>query len=363
MKAVTDTQHYDDIAKSINYTRSDVLYKSDLTRAREEIALDNDYFEDIGEAIVTQDGGTTPEKSQMAARILALPIAKVVANPALILWDWEGTKLAEYSRQDALALSSLPAPSTLPPYSGADHELISFQEWNWSLTNIKTWIQNHEGKTLDVGAIYTTTDGQDHNYWGNPRLDTADTINIQKRGTTSVGNNAFNSCTSLIRVNIPNGVTSIGGSAFRNCYSLIHVNIPNSVTSIGDSAFQGCYSLTQINIPDSVTSIEMGVFYNCYSLTQINIPNSVTSIGGNAFQFCSSLCDVLQESKPTLSNTNAFSGLPTNYRIYVPRADLSWFETATNWSTIYTQGHIVAIEDNIAYLESIGFDVDAYKEA
>ena len=47
----------------------------------------------------------------------------------------------------------------------------------------------------------------------------------------------------------------------------------------------------------------------------------------------------------------------------MPRANLSWFETATNWSTIYAQGHIVAIEDHIQYLESIGFDVEAYKEA
>lgn len=432
MKAVTDTQHYDDIAKSINYTRSDVLYKSDLTRAREEIALDNDYFEDIGEAIVTQDGGTTPEKSQMAARILALPITKAVTNPALVLWDWEGTKLAEYSAEDALALTELPAPSTLPAYTTADHELLLFQEWNWSLAAIKAWLQAHEGETLDVGAIYTTTDGQDHNYWGSPRLDAATTINMQKRGTTSIGIRAFQNCYSLTRINIPDGVTSIGSStfqscysltqisipdgvtsigymAFRNCYSLIQINIPDSVTSIGTGAFQecfsltqinipdsvtsidrsafsscfsltqinipdgvtsigdyafnGCFSLTQINIPDGVTSIEGYAFYGCNSLTQINIPDSVTSIGDQSFENCISLCDILNESRAALSGANAFFNLPTNYRIYVPRADLSWFETATNWATIYTQGHIVAIEDNIAYLESIGFNVDAYKGA
>jgi hypothetical protein len=49
--------------------------------------------------------------------------------------------------------------------------------------------------------------------------------------------------------------------------------------------------------------------------------------------------------------------------MYVPRANLSWFETETNWATIYTWGRIVAIEDYIDYLESIGFNVDKYKEA
>ena len=88
----------------------------------------------------------------------------------------------------------------------------------------------------------------------------------------------------------------------------------------------------------------------------------MTSIGSSAFYSCKTLCDILLESKPTLSNTNAFNGLPTNYRIYVPRSDLSWFETATNWSTIYAVNNIVAIEDYIEYLESLGYNVDKYKE-
>ena len=395
--------------------------------------IDDTKLQNIAVAIQSKDNGGQMTIDQMAGRIDNIIVAPVpVQNPALILWDWEGTKLAEYSREDALALTELLAPDTLIPYADVDHELLLFQKWNCSLANIKTWIQNHEGETRDVGAIYITTDGQDHNYWGNPRLDTATTINMQKRGTTSIGEDAFNGCNSLTQINIPDSVTSIGGYAFSGCYSLTHINIPDSVTSIGNGAFNYCYSLIQINIPDSVTSIENnafngcnsfthinipdgvtsisasafqncysltqinipdgvtsigngafqnchsltqinipdgvtsignGAFQNCYSLTQINIPDGVTSIGNNAFNYCGCLNDILLESKPTLANTNAFVSLPSNYRIYVPRANLSWFETATNWSTIYAQGHIVAIEDHIQYLESIGFDVEAYKEA
>ena len=323
----------------------------------------------------------------MAQNIEAIPTGSpTVLNPALVLWDWEGTKLAEYSREDALALTELPAPDTLPPYAAVDHELLVFQSWNRSLVNIKTWIQNHDGETCNVDAIYTTTDGQDHNFWNNPRLDTANKISMQKRGTASIGNYAFQSCFSLTQINIPDGVTRIGSYAFSYCYSLTQINIPDSVTSIGSYAFQSCSSLTQINIPDSVTSIGNKAFQSCSSLTQINIPDGVTSIGSYAFQSCSSLTqinipdgvtsiwdsafndcrclnDIVLESKPMLANTNAFGDLPSNYRIYVPRENLPWFETATNWSMIYAQGHIVAIEDYIDYLESIGFNVDKYKEA
>ena len=43
---------------------------------------------------------------------------------------------------------------------------------------------------------------------------------------------------------IPNSVETIGDSAFEGCTSLTSVTIPNSVTTIGNFAFQGCYSLT-----------------------------------------------------------------------------------------------------------------------
>ena len=59
-----------------------------------------------------------------------------------------------------------------------------------------------------------------------------------------------------------------------------------SVTSIGESAFEGCSSLTSVVIGNSVTSVGKYAFYSCSSLTSIEIPNSVTSIGGSAFFNC-----------------------------------------------------------------------------
>ena len=98
---------------------------------------------------------------------------------------------------------------------------------------------------------------------------------------------AFENCTGLTSIKIPDGVTSIGDSAFYYCTSLTSINIPDGVTSIGDSVFLRCSSLTSINIHDSVTSIGNSAFSNCSSLTSITIPSSVTSIGYDAFRGCS----------------------------------------------------------------------------
>ena len=109
---------------------------------------------------------------------------------------------------------------------------------------------------------------------------------------TSIGDSAFEYCSSLTSITIPNSVTSIGSAAFYGCKGLTSITIPDSVTSIGSSAFSGCEGLTSITIPDSVTSIGGYAFYGCKGLTSITIPDSVTSIGYSAFYGCGSLTSV-----------------------------------------------------------------------
>ena len=148
---------------------------------------------------------------------------------------------------------------------------------------------NQEIKITGTGAMYNYTESTMP--WTLLR-DSIKTVRVGSQGVIGVGDYAFNNCSSLTSVTIPNSVKSIGVSAFYGCSSLTSVTLPDSVTSIGKMAFRGCSSLTSITIPNSVTSIEIGAFYGCSSLTSVTLGNSVISIGDNAFKGCSSLTSV-----------------------------------------------------------------------
>ena len=137
---------------------------------------------------------------------------------------------------------------------------------------------------------------------------------------TSIGEDAFLSCTSLTGVTIPNSVTRIGDRAFRNCTSLASIDIPNSVTDIGNFAFSGCTSLASIDIPNSVTSIGFSAFSGCTSLASIDIPNSVTSIGFSAFRGCTSLASIDIPNSVTSIGNYAFQGCTSLASIDLPNS-------------------------------------------
>ena len=148
---------------------------------------------------------------------------------------------------------------------------------NTQLTYESLTLSNHftsmevDGTEVTLATGYTFTTTGEH------------TVKFTLKDSTSIGYYAFNGCSGLTSVTIPDSVTSIGYSAFYECTSLTSVTIPNSVTTISGSAFYQCTGLTSVVIPDSVTSIDSFAFSQCTGLTSVVIPNSVTSIGESAF--------------------------------------------------------------------------------
>ena len=135
---------------------------------------------------------------------------------------------------------------------------------------------------------------------------------------TSIGESAFYDCSSLTEIHLPASLTSIGESAFRGCSSLTEINFPASLTSIGKYTFYDCSSLAEIHLPDNLTSIGEGAFRGCSSLTGIHLPDNLTSIGGAAFSVCSSLTEIHLPANLTLIEDQAFAYCSSLTEIHLP---------------------------------------------
>jgi len=139
---------------------------------------------------------------------------------------------------------------------------------------------------------------------------------VNNKWVTSIGSCAFENCSNLVSVEIPDKVTSIGAYAFSGCSSLTDLNIPDGVNVISWSLFENCINLTNITIPDNVTKIEAYAFDGCRNLESINIPNKVTSIGEGAFWNCSNLTTITIPKSVTSIDWSAFGNCTSLTTIY-----------------------------------------------
>ena len=269
-------------------------------------------------------------------------------------YDYDGFRLLSYTNAEALALTELPV-------NPATNENLTFDGWNWTLSAIKSQI-NNVGGVVNVGAIYHTTDNKTHitckptvKYpnayicltptiandvtvdWGDGTTDTWTSASQATKSHTytgvtdssvydiaiscSSGTYSFNSCIAGSSTNIVNCVYT-------------DIKLSNQITSLGSSCFATCYSLKNITIPSGVTSLGSSCFNSCYSLQSITIPNIVTYLYASCLQNCSSLKKIYMQATtpPTLANANA---IPNNGNlvIYVPTGSLTAYQNASNWST------------------------------
>ena len=165
---------------------------------------------------------------------------------------------------------------------------------------------------------------------------------------TSIGKRAFNYCSSLTAfygkyASADNRCLVIDGAL--NSFApagLTEYIIPNGITSIGEAAFQNCSSLTSVTIGNSVTSIGEYAFHYCSSLTSVIIPDSVTSIGYKAFQSCSSLTSVYcKPTAPPVGTISMFYVNASYLKIYVPRNSVDAYKSAEGWKdySSYIEGY------------------------
>lgn len=172
-----------------------------------------------------------------------------------------------------------------------------------------------------------------------------------------------------------------------NSKTINYMELPE-VTGIGANAFTGFY-VTTLSLPkcQTINSFSGSYVLNYYLPLCSSLPNTcfnnssvwtvylsaISEMGGNTassspFRMSTSIAKLIidNETPPTLNSylTNYAHNNSSNRfysgsaKIYVPRAALSDYESATNWSVYYAAGNILAIEDSETDLMGIFPELD-----
>lgn len=148
----------------------------------------------------------------------------------------------------------------------------------------------------------------------------------------SIGEWAFNACSGVMSVKLPEKLRVIGRLAFVDCYGLTSISFPASLKVIGDGAFQNCDGLTSLSFPEGITQIGDGAFQRCGRLETLFFPSTMKSIDWGVF--CESheneygggecTCDSIRRIEikgiATWFNSNRFT--ERNHHVAAPYADL-----------------------------------------
>ena len=167
---------------------------------------------------------------------------------------------------------------------------------------------------------------------------------------TEIDENAFNGCTSLTSISLPNTIKVIGKNAFYGCSGLTSVTLPNGVTTIGASAFAECTNLRSVVMPNSVNSMDWNVFYGCSALTSVTLSNNLNALKGT-FSGCTSLASVnIPAGVNTLDGT--FNGCTSLATVKLPTAVSYIGENTFNGCSSLTEIHL---PNPVTYIGKLAF--------
>lgn len=178
-------------------------------------------------------------------------------------------------------LERVTLPSTLKKFGKyqtdeetGEEKLVSFNPFEGSKSLKYVTISDGDYFASRDGAIYMKTEGVITDLLFSAKLNT--------------GNNGV--------VTIPNTVIKLWDGVFKDNAGITEIVFEKSETvrkiEVGKEVFTNCTSLKKIELPDGLDTISAGMFSGCSALTYIFVPNTVTTVGSNAFGGCSALTEI-----------------------------------------------------------------------
>ena len=237
---------------------------------------------------------------------------------------------------------------------------------------------------LDEYSVAVTS--HDDGYSGDVIIPNKVTYDGVTYAVTTIGYRAFEDCSALTSVTLPNTLTTIEMGAFYRCTKLTSLHIPASVTTIKEAALYYCPALTSITvangnayydsrdncnaviakasntlvfgcqktiIPKTVTEIGYAAFANCSTLISITIPNNVTRIGAFAFYECWDLKDITIPASVTTIGKAAFEG--TYWYNTLPDGVVYVNKVLYRYKGSMPENHFVVVKDGTVSISTAAF--------
>lgn len=175
--------------------------------------------------------------------------------------------------------------------------------------------------------------------------------------TVSLGNclkviedNAFEGCVELVKLDMPNSLETIKGWVFARCGFSV-VDISDGVKEIGENAFNSCSTLNSVKIGKSVTTIERSAFSECPALTSVTLGENLKYIKTSAFENCKILSNIILPSSLQVIDSRAFCNTAL-VSVSVPSSVVNIDKDAFEW--IYSLKEIKVDEANTVYSDIDG---------
>ena len=195
--------------------------------------------------------------------------------------------------------------------------------WDVKIDNIYYNFNSYD-KTAEV-----TRNISEH-YAGDIVIPESIIYNMIEYTVTIIDVSAFQSCSNLTSVSIPNSMQIIRKKAFADCNKLTSIIIPSGISYVSDDAFKDCNNLSSLTILCKEINF---TFKDLTSITNVVIGEGVIKIGDNAFSGCKNIESIELGSTITNIGSRAFAGLDkltnvTCKALTVPDTDRTAFESS-----------------------------------
>ncbi len=269
---------YKKYIEKVNYTSTKVFYKMTDKLDGKEYMID----------IKTGEIGTYEDKLQ-----------RVEADETLWDFDESTNKIKGYFGTGEL-LKNVTVPNVIKKKDGTEVQIT-----NVSLSNInfEGTLTFASGLTINSGTLNNCSTIENIIIGDNVTINgNYGTLNNCAELTTiimgrnikmvnSMGWETFcANCSKLESVTLES-ISELGLNAFKKIGPALKgdIIIEEGVTTIGTSAFEGCTSITSVSMPNTLTTIGKMAFNNCTSIQRATIPETVKKIGEGAFGYCSNM--------------------------------------------------------------------------